>query len=435
MLWILSGSYHSGKNTVRNILAEEYGFKIICKYVSRSTAGSCFNFYNSDLRIEEERACRDPYLVTIANTLDETYLNDMEKNAENPDEIRRIKQKIERTGRIIYDKPSGDSRDYYFIYINDIEAAVESDDNYLLVCSNPDVIGRILQIDLVSTGRTQGRVKTIMLFGINLDTEVYNDSIQREKALDQSATKIKDFFRSKDYLQRFDFILFNRPYESLEQRKMNIIHQWEKATNNLDRSIKPVKLQCFNGKLSSSIFFVKPFSTINADLIYNQVNQVVNDECDRGVYSVYPPDPRAHYNLGEDTPLKTVEYETADYPQDQMRDQIEQAGLVVVDIAGKLSEDGPMIYNPNCFWELGYARAKNKRILIICDADALPLPFDENVVVFPYTVTDGKLHLSNSTTRLNFIGELQKYFDYIKRASQNRVYHQLLISRAGGVSK
>ena len=429
MLWILSGSYHSGKNTVRNILAEEFGFKIICKYVLQSTAGTCFEFYNTDLGITENRARRDPYLVTIANEEDKNFLNQMEQ-AESPKVIQNIKNEIERTGRIIYDKSSGDSRDYYFIYINDIEDAVESDDNYLLVCSNPDVIGKILQIDSVSNGRTRDRVKTIMLFGINLDTEVYNDNIQRENALEQSATKIKDFFRSKDYLQRFDFILFNRPCESLEQRRINIIYQWEIATNNLDKSIKPVKLQCSNGQLSSSIFFVKPFSAINADLIYKEVNKVVKDKCHREVYSTSSQDRRALYYLGGDTPLKTVEYETTDYPQDQMRDQIEQAGLVVVDVAGRLQDDSPIIYNPNCFWELGYARAKNKRILIICDNDALPLPFDENVVVFPYTVTDGQFQLLNSNTGLSFIDELKNYFDYIRRSFKNRVYHQFLIQKS-----
>ena len=431
MLWILSGSYHSGKNTVRNILAEEYGFRVICKYVLPSTAGRCFDVFNSDLKINEKRACRDPYLVTLVNDEDEQYLEKM-KNASNESDIQEVKQDIERAGRIIYDKPSKDSKDYYFIYISDIQSAVESNDNYLLVCSNPDVIGKILQIDSVSNGRARDRVKTIMLFGINLDTEVYNNTTQRENALEQSVTKIKDFFRSRDYLQRFDYILFNRPCESLEKRRISLIHQWEIATNDLDKSIKPVKLQCVDNNVSSSIFFVKPFSTFNAQLIYEQVNNIVKDNCDRKAPRVFPYDPRAVYPLGGDIPVKTVEYTTPDYPQDQMRDQIDQAGLVVVDVAGRMESDSPIIYNPNCFWELGYARAKNKRILIICDSAAFPFPFDENVVVFPYTASEGVFNLQESTTKLTFTNELQKYFDYLKQASLNRAYHQFLMKKSSG---
>lgn len=434
MLWILSGSYHSGKNTVRDILAEKYGFKIISKSVLKDTAQDCFEEINTYGQ-KELRAKRDPYLVVINNEEDKQYLLEMKAAKDDVDKERHVKEQIARAGRIIYDKALVD---YYFIYIEDLRRAVAATDNYLLVCSDPDVIEQILKVEEVSEGRSDGKVKTIMIFGINLDSKDYGNKNVLENRLNMSTNKIKDFFKNRQYLQRFDHIIFNRPYDNFDEREENIMSQFELAisNSNIDHSFKPIRLftqKDNNNEVKSNVFFVKPFSgeedgtKSRAQIVYDEINQIAK-KCDRTVQYIYnDKHPNNNYFLGGDTPIKTVEYNNPDYPQDQMKKQIEDSELIVVDVADII--DGKFTHKPNCYWELGYARAKNKQVYIICDQEAFPLPFDENTIAFSYSITNEKINMNSTTTGMTFDNELNKYFNRLKQAVNNRNYHKYLMSK------
>ena len=379
MLWILAGAPNSGKKTFRDLLIKEYGFKAIVKYTGTKTANGpkkegifLFGVNNIAKRDIYLWVPTDEELVEDLNEIDET--TDPKKRSDLIDAFKN-KQLHEFPSKIIYAKDDVNEPGFYFLYEDDVlKAACNENAHYVLVCSDDETIGYIKELC-----RNKGAnylVKCIYLFGY---------TGRNAKELDSSTGQLKKLLNNNGFMESIDYVIANlRTKEGFEN---NLRRQWENLVINSWSVYEPIKklvpiklIEGTDSRFKSGIFFTKPFpkngDKKRAELIYEAINKIASyvSACYKvhrayngsdDVYCVGEVGP-----LGNTTiePVQTVRYESEITPEivSEVKKQIEEANLIVVDLTDYV-KDSVMRYNPNCCWELGYARALHKRVLLLRD--------------------------------------------------------------------
>lgn len=442
MLWVISGSHHSGKNTFRNFLARNFGFNIIEKFVLEQTAETVKNVYKRNKQGKKNVAGRDPYLCIPDTSDSRRKLLERIYAAKSEAERKQIKEKEPLSKNIIYDK---NGQHYYIISCDRIEDAFKEEQNYLLVCSDTKVISRIKRVH----GFEPSKMRTILIFGMNINGDESPKGVAKS-----AAKKISQYFdfMSKN-LQLFDYVIYNQRIDSPQKRDENLMRQFNdilmEEKRRQDSMVRCCKLNTkidsnTNNIVQSGIFFIKPFSKIKtkqnieksrAAHIYRSINVQIESEMKKiNKPILYDFEEVSDYFIGDDGALAhIVDYEeNKPYPQDDMAKQIEAANLIIADVADFDDADNPL-HNPNCYWELGYARAKGKDVIVMVDKNATKsVPFDErNTILFQYDY-DGEsvVFLDEKGQKSNtFINHINKYLNMLCETAMESVYNRYLIGK------
>lgn len=451
MLWIISGSYHSGKNTLRNILATKYGFTVINKHILPSTANFVVQEIEDDAGQKSIVAKRDPFLVvhqkndqsTIANAL-----RDLFGATSNAEKEKIIKKAQKDSEWLIYDKSP---QDYYIIRVGDLMKAINDEDkNYLLVCSNPDTIKKIKLLPTTHSTMLQGmdsdaaikRIKAILIFGLN----GVSDQKEKSKAAGAASKKIKGFFKNmaEDNFIYFDYILYNK--NGTDKIKI-LTDAWEHFFIKLreeyheEEGMNAFRPFCYGLKtneqnyIDGEIFFIKPFGVPNsrADLVLTSVKKAVEAIVqDKSEYKI-KQDKGDDYYFDFNNLVHVVNYTEDKKAQEQMCNQIKDAHMIIADMAD-IDDKGMPIHKPNCYWELGYARALQKDIIILVDKNASdkPIPFDEsNHIYITYELLDsGIKFISQSgqeTQPIEFEPRIKRYLKRLTYAASAKHHNEYIM--------
>lgn len=452
MLWILSGSYHSGKNTLRNLLAMEYGFSVIDKFVKAETAGNTFDYDDKTI------AARDPFLVT--------------NNEEADEEISRLENgscsDMNSSAKFfIFEKTRGQ---YYLIRKSDIATAIKDDEkNYVLVCSEPNTVQKIRDLKIMkfggsyfSTAEKNQRIKSILIFGLNLTAEEKRNN--EEGIITKATNKFSEYI---SYMVQngdaFDFVIYNKYADDPDKI---LRHEWDKMYIKLAQSLVLGEYRPFSYKLSfdsanppryrSGVFFVKPFSNKNSsrpDKVFYVVNQKIS-EILQSVGNVKITKTFAKQSIDYSmNGASEVEYrEGNDEPWSQMRSQIEEANLLIVDVAD-IDDSNSIMHKPNCYWELGYARALCKNIIVLCDERAGKIEFDEQDKIYiKYSIIvegdncrfvpkDAKKNNIGSNDRdvqqegYSFENEIASFYARLKTAMETSYMNRIILMKAANAWK
>ena len=467
MLWIISGFTCSGKRTFRDIMAKHYGVKVIDKYILEDNIGVQGSFIFDG----KNRAKRDPYLVVDK---DNPMYNEMEKlqkmtkrltemkslpvdcdKNEKYNEITKEKKKLQaqlESAGYLYDK--NEDGTFYLINKKDIEDATANDtEHYLLVCSDPETIRNIKH----GQGISAGRVKNVLIFGFNGSKALKNINIESAK------NQIAKFFISPIYMKNIDYILYNPQKDGDVEVQDSLIKQWEL----LKCDKRPHLLIEKDGKIESGIIFIKPFAKSmkaasidgndsaskddanNAELIMTERAKKIFDEINflaRQITSVEKYSfPKKHnatkfdmYALGcKEAAIPTVQYKdrgSTTNSINEMRAQIENAGLIIADVVDEKDMNNlkAIVHNPNCYWEVGYARAfhASKDIILLLQSGQ-QFVFDEHdTIAIKYTYVDNKFTLLESDSGTSLKEKLKEYFAIRKKAIEHRLTHLALIEES-----
>ena len=401
MLWIISGSVRSGKNTLRNILARDYGFQVINKYVDAETAGKTFQYIDDSSSMAVKCATRDPFLVT-GNKEANHMIDQLKKKEIKKDDVSKQ--------YFIYEKTN---EKYYLIRVEDIREAILDDDrNYVLVCSEPETVQNIKNVEVPSVNsfgtlddaEKWQRIKTVLIFGMHIKaTEKKKDKV--DQALSDATNKFSEYLKGMmNYNDLFDFVIYNK-YSKRETEFLQ--DEWDKMYIKLAQTWDSKGYHPFCYKLTSNnekkiynsgVFFIKPFinsdSSIRPQIVLNAVNKEIKSIAGTLKISLREDDkPVQEYDM---TGAMPVEYVRGNEdPWGQMRAQIEAANLIIADVAD-INDNQQVGHKPNCYWELGYARALRKNIIVLVDDAAGKVAFDEQDKVYikyrlnKKTVTDDK---------------------------------------------
>lgn len=417
MLWILSGAPNSGKKTFRDMLIQEYGFNPISKYTgSENMEKGAFKVKEKNSAGEEitiEIAHRDLYLRIPENREINQLLNEIIKGNNADQHIKTLKDRF-GTEKIIYpklDKENGER--FYYIWEQDvIEAAFSNDEHYILVCTD---FGAIQRINNVCESCKQGSnekyrqyrdkryvIKTMYLFGYadgdKTKVEVINQYINKliEKVGEGKGITGFNYVFTNIASVKYITENFKNQWESL------VIRQWDVKDDNM-----PIKLEDESNdskRIKSGIFFAKPFNK-NGDngrgkVVYDAINHIGKliaenykvkkffSDRDENTYTLGDSD-----DLSECNPIRIVQYEsesTDNHVVPSIKEDIEKSNLIIVDLSD--IKDESFFYNPNCCWELGYARALHKRIIVLVDGNSglKKLSDEGDNLEFRYELTNDK---------------------------------------------
>ena len=417
MLYILYGLDQAGKKTVRDVIAENYGVKIIGKYIYEEGDTS---FYDKGQKLRlrgysyfdtEEKAYSDTEIEVLARDAFLVFPNSTDK-----EQIKREKEQnnlnsyANQKKLFIYSREKktidGEVRTInYVIKKSEVEFALkDTKNNYLLVCSDSDTIKAISQISC------HQRPEYILVMG-----HVGGSTSRSETWSDDDRKKIADWFGT-DKIKKFTAIIYNKHIEGVsgidDVIKKYICDQWEFIT-----SMTKCKPSYADGTdvEKMDIFYIGPFGVPEKELIIgdNKYKSRCYDDKEelKAIYGVNPYEKIFELIQGciqdgkED--IVNCHAVSPNYSRkggynsltQEIMNQIACADVVIVN----LSE-----CRPNCYWELGYAHALNKTVIALIDEiQVKAIAFDLNdIPCFTYKIEENgalKIIINN----LNVDGKAQ----------------------------
>ena len=204
------------------------------------------------------------------------------------------------------------------------------------------------------------------------------------------------------------------------------------------------------------MFFIKPFVNDTSKLRPNNVLNAVNDKINsilKSVGNVKIQRQFAKQNIDfQMTGAAPVEYrEGNEDPWAQMRQQIEDANLIIVDVADK-DDRQTVVHKPNCYWELGYARALSKNVIALVDEDAGKIAFDAQDKIYikyklepiedekdKYSFVTSKVYRNNlgqggdpeaTGTSYSFDNEIALFYTRLKTAMETSYLNRIILMKA-----